>query len=210
MNPTAPVPRSFAPVRLLVDLNFAAKVWCGLFLFMALCEAATLLLLLRPPAAGKNRLVFINSDGRGYGGNESELATLTNLHVRVATDVTQTFLSRSPSDFDQPERIPLLFDLEAARRARADCDQEMPGRRTRQMHEKVQIARLQYLEASNQRVLFTVQGLLLQFGSFNGQPLMNSIPFQLDLELVPNPNLLLQAAFPLVVHHYRYETPPSR
>ena len=74
------------------------------------------------------------------------------------------------------------------------------------MHEKVEITRLQYLEASNQRILFTVQGQLLQFGSFNGQPLMNSIPFQLDLELVPNPNLLLQAAFPLVVHHYRYET----
>ena len=44
--------------------------------------------------------------------------------------------------------------------------------------------------------------------SSGGQALVNAIPFQLDLELVPNSNLALQAAFPLVVHRFRYETHP--
>ena len=208
MNTTPSLFRSFAPVRLLVDLNFAAKIWFGLFLFMAFCEAATLVLLLRPRRAEERQVVFIASNGRGYGGNETELSALTNLHVRAAEDVIQAFLNRNPSDFDQPERIILLFQPEAARKARADCDRETPERRLHQLQEKAQITRLQYLEASNQRILFTVQGLLMQSGAFNGQPLVNSLPFQLDLELVPNPNLTLQAAFPLVVHHYRYETHP--
>lgn len=208
MNTTPSSARSFAPVRLLVDLNFAAKIWFGLFLFMAFCEAATLTLLLRPRPVDQRQLVFIASNGRGYGGNETELAALTNLHVRVAEDVTHAFLNRHPADFDQPERITLLFETEAARKARTNCDRETPERQLRQLQEKAQITRLQYLEASNQRILFTVQGLIMQSGAFNGQPLVNSVPFQLDLELVPNPNLTLQAAFPLVVHHYRYETHP--
>lgn len=206
MNTVPSSARAFAPVRLLVDLNFAAKIWFGLFLFMALCEAATLVMLLRPRRADERQVVFIASNGRGYGGNETELAALTNLHVRAAEDVTQALLNRNPAGFDQPERITLLFQPEAARRAQADCDQESPDRRLRQLHEKAQITRLQYLEASNQRILFTVHGYLVQSGAFNGQPLVNSLPFQLDLELVPNPNLTLQAAFPLVVH--RYETHP--
>jgi len=208
MNTTPSFLRSFAPVRLLVDLNFAARVWFGLFLFMALCEAATLTLLLLPRRADDRRVVFIASDGRGYGGSETELGALTNAHVRAAEDVTQALLNRNPAGFDQPERITLLFRPEAARRARADCDRETPERQLRQLQEKAQITRLQYLEASNHRILFTVQGLLMQSGAFNGQPLVNSLAFQLDLELVPNPNLTLQAAFPLVVHHYVYETHP--
>ena len=208
MNTTPSSLRSFAPARLLVDLNFAAKIWFGLFLFMACCEAATLVLLLRPRRAKEHQVVFIASNGRGYGGNETELSALTNLHVRVAEDVTQAFLNRNPRDFDQPERITLLFQPEVARRARADCDRETPERQLRQLQEKALITRLQYLEASNQRILFTVQGLLMQSGAFNGQPLVNSLAFQLELELVPNPNLTLQAAFPLVVHQYRYETHP--
>ncbi len=208
MNTTPSSARSFAPVRLLVDLNFAAKIWFGLFLFMALCEAATLGLLLRPRPVDQRRTVFIASDGRGYGGSETELSALTNAHVRAAEDVIQALLNRNPSGFDQPERITLLFRPEAARKARADCDQESPDRRARLLHEKAQITRLQYLEASNQRILFTVQGYVMQSGAFNSQPLVNSLPFQIELELVPNPNLTLQAAFPLVVHHYRYETHP--
>ena len=34
MNTTPSSARSFAPVRLLVDLNFAAKIWFGLFLWL--------------------------------------------------------------------------------------------------------------------------------------------------------------------------------
>ncbi|NUQ71671.1 MAG: hypothetical protein HUU17_12740, partial [Chthonomonadales bacterium] len=122
---------------------------------------------------------------------------------------THLFLNRHPGGFDQPERLPLLFLPEAARMAREDCDREMPGRQLRLLHEKAQIARLQYLESSNQRILFTVRGHVIQSGSFNGQPLADSLPFQLDLELVPNPNLGLQASFPLVVRRlHRHENPP--
>lgn len=205
MNTTPSSPRPFAPARLLVDLNFAAKIWFGLFLFMAFCEAATLVLLLRPRRVDDRPVVFIASDGRGYGGGETELSALTNLHVRAAEDVTHVLLNRNPTDFDQPERITLLFQPEAARQARAECDQETPYRRERQLRQKPEITRLQYLEASNQRILFTVYGQLVQAGAFNGQPLVNAVPFQLDLQLVPNPNLALQAAFPLVVKQYRYE-----
>ena len=203
-----PLPRRFSPVRLLVDLNLAARVWFGLFLLMAFCEAATLLLMLRPPSLEGRRVIFVTSNGRGYGGNVTELGSLTNAHVRAAEDVTVAFLSRNPADFDQPDRIALLFQPDAARQARADCEEQGPDRRAKQLHQKPEISRLQYLEASPERILFTVQGQVVRAGVFNGQPLAGAEVFQLDLELIPNPNLTLQAAFPLVVHHYRYETHP--
>ena len=203
----APIKR-FSPARLLVELNLAAKVWFGLFLLMALCEAATLGLLWRPRHTEDRPVLFVAGDGRGYGGNPAELSTLTNLHVRAAEDVTLAFFNRNPADFDQPERIPLLFLPEAARQARADCEQDAADRRARQLRQKPEITRLEYLDASNQRILFTVQGQLVQAGVFHGQPLVSAVPFQLDLELVPNPNLALHAAFPLVVQRFRYETHP--
>ncbi len=205
MNPITSLSRVFNPARLLVDLNFAAKIWFGLFLLMAFCEAATLLLLLRPRHLDDRPVLFVTSDGCGWGGTAVELAALTNLHVRVAEDATLALFNRNPTDFDQPERIPLLFLPEAARQARADCDQESADRRARQLRQKPEITRLEYLEASNQRILFTVQGQLVQAGIFNGQPLVNAVPFQLDLELVPNLNLALRASFPLVVQRFRYE-----
>ena len=154
MNTAPSSTRSFAPVRLLVDLNFAAKIWFGLFLFMAFCEAATLVLLLRPRRAEERQVVFIASNGRGYGGNETELSALTNLHVRVAEDVTQAFLNRNPRDFDQPERITLLFQPEVARRARADCDRETPERQLSAFEERrrLQLA-LEELPADQREVV---------------------------------------------------------
>lgn len=200
--------RAFAPARLLVDLNFAAKIWFGLFLFMAICEAATLVVLLRPARAEGQRVLFVAGNGQAYGGDMVKLATLTNLHVRVAEDVTQALFNRNPAGFDQPDRIPLLFLPEAARQAEADCEEQSSEREARQLRQKPEITRLQYLEVSDERILFTVRGQLVQAGVFNGQALVNALPFQLNMALVPNPNLMLQAAFPLVVSRYHYEIHP--
>ena len=200
--------RPFTPARLLVDLNFAAKVWFGLFLLMAFCEAATLVLLLRPKRLDDRQILFVAATGIVYGGEEVDFSTITNLHVRAAEDATLVFFNRNPTDFDQPERVSLLFLPEAARDARSDCEQESAYRTARQLHQMAKITRLQYLEASNDRILFTVQGQLIQAGAFNNQPLVSAMPFQLDLELVRNPNLTLSAAFPLVVKRFlRYENP---
>lgn len=201
-------PSRFSPARLLTDLNYAAKIWFGLFLLMTLSQILTLILLLRPQTLNAGRTLFVASNGRGYPGEITDLAALTNLHVRVAEDATTVLLNRNPSGFDQPERIGWLFLPEAAAQARAECDQELPDRQSRQLRQKPEIARLQYLSVSNQRILVTVFGQLVQAGTFNGQPLPQTVPFQLNLDLVPNPNLTMNGAFPLVVQRFRYESTP--
>ena len=206
MNSTTPPRGHVTPARLLTDLNFAAKIWFGLFLLLAFCEAATLLLLLRPRTVDPRRVIFVASNGRGYEGETRELAALTNLHVRAAEDATFALLNRRPNGFDQPERIGWLFLPEAAAQARAQAEEKAPERRARQLREKPEISRLQYLEVSPQRILIAVLGQRIQAGAFNGQPFAEVVPFQLDLELVPNPNLAMNAAFPLVVQRFKYET----
>ncbi len=199
---------SFSPARLLTDLNYAAKIWFGLFLLMGFSQALTLILLLRPSTMEAGKISFVTSDGTPLGAVLTPLVSLTNLHVRAAEDATLLLLNRNPAGFDFPDRISWLYLPEAAAQALTECEQERPDRQLRQLRQKPEIARIHYLSVSDNRIMVSVSGQVIQMGAFNGRPLAQAVPFQLDLDLVPNPNLAMNGVFPLVVRRYLYESPP--
>lgn len=198
----------FTPARLLADLNFSAKIWFGLFLLTAVSQLLTLIVLLRPRSFDAAQVVFVDGGGQGHPGNFAELSSLTNLHVRTAEDVAYALFNRHPGGFDQPERVASLFLPPAAAQARAECETQLAEYRSRQLRQKPEITRVEYLSTSSERILVTVFGQQVQAGYFNGQPFVQSVPFQLDLDLVPNPNLSMNGRIPLVVRNFRHENPP--
>ncbi len=205
MNLELPFQRRVEPARLLFDLNLAAKIWFGLFLLVTLALLVSLCASLRPRAAQIQGVFVVGGDGWPYWARRMDWGAVTNLHVRMAEEATLAFLLRNPAGFDAPERVELLFLPEAASQARAQCEREAPERQARELHQKPEGLSLRYLRLSNDRIRVSVRGQLIHSGLFRGQPVADAVPFQLDLELIPNPNLALNGFIPLVVRSFHYE-----
>ncbi len=197
--------RRLDPARLLFDLNRAAKIWFVLFLVAVAALLLSLILQFVPRHNTVERFLVIASDGVAYRAAPEAFAAITNLHVRVAEDASYAFLNRSPIDFDQPERVQLLFLPEALAKAREHFAYDLRERQAKQLHQKAEISRVQFARVGEEQVLVSVRGQLIQVGVFEGQIVADPVSFKLDLDLVRNPNLSLNASFPLVVRNFKYE-----
>lgn len=207
MNAKQSLLRRFEPAGLLFNLNLSAKVWFGMFLFMSLALMVSLIASLFPRKASTESVIVVGANGEIYQGGYQHWTAVTNLHIRTAELATQALLLRSPAGFDIPGQLDLLYLPEAAARAREQCDGEAADRLARELRQKPEIFDLRYLRLSNERIRVTVRGEVVQAGFFSGQPIVHAIPFQLDLELIRNPNLALSGLAPFVVRHFIYETP---
>lgn len=205
MTPDVPLFKRVEPARLLFDINLSAKIWFGLFLITLLALVLCLAALLRPRTFQPDGVFVVGGDGWPYWAKRVDWGAATNLHVRMADEATKAFLLRNPAGFDSPELVNLLFLPEAAAAAHADCEREAPDRQAKELHQKPESFSAHYLRLPNDRTRVSVHGQLVESGLFRGQPIAGAVPFQIDLELVPNPNLALNGLIPLVVRQYRYE-----
>ncbi len=200
--------RSVDPVRLLVDMNLAAKVWFGLFVLSLLTQIATPVWQFFTRATTVERFIVIDGQGVTRSGYVTALTQATNVQLRTAEDATRALLDRQPNDFDRPQLVAELFLPGAFAKAREWAEQERPERVARMLHQKAEPSRYQLAKLNDERVLATVSGQLVLAGSVGGQPLADSAKFTLELQLVPNPDLANNARTPLVVSNFRYELFP--
>lgn len=196
------------PIRLLVDLNFAAKVWFSLFLLEALALVGVLAAQLFPQRLTTTRYVVVDSRGASMLGHEMPLTEATNVQFRAAADATLALLDRRPNDFDHPELLAELYMPPALAKAREWAERERPERTARSLHQKAEPTHYRYGRLNDQRVLVTITGQLILVGSIGGQSLVDSARFQLELQLIHNPDLASNARHPLVVNNFRYELLP--
>ena len=196
------------PIRLLVDLNYAAKVWFALYLVTTLALICSLVIQLFPHNSTVTRYVMVDSRGVTTLGQEVALSEATKVQFRAAEDATLALLDRRPNDFDHPELLAELFMPPALAKAREWADRERPERTARSLHQKAEPSHYQYARLNDNRVLVTITGQLVLVGSIGGQPLVDSARFQLELQLVNNPDLASNARHPLIVTNFRYELLP--
>lgn len=194
------------PVRLLVDINHAAKVWFILFLVAILALICCLAAQLFPQTKALTRYIVVDSRGVTQPAVDVLLAQATNVHFRAAADATSALLDRRPNDFDHPELLGELFLPKALDKARAWCESERPQRTSRSLHQKAEPSHYHYARLNDDRVLVTVQGQVILVGNVGGQPLVDSARFTLELQFVTNPDLTSNAQHPLLVSNFRYET----
>jgi hypothetical protein len=78
---------------------------------------------------------------------------------------------------------------------------------SKQLHQQVEIGKIDILTTRENVVLTQVSGQLIRNGIFEDRAFSEAVPFRLSLKLVRNPNMVLNGRFPTAVSDFRYETP---
>ena len=194
---------SLNPVQLFVDMNLAARFWFVTFLVSNLLIH---LPRLWPAAPDRERYILVDGAGNVLVTRATSFGQSRQLHEQQAVLATQAFLNRTPTGFDNPDLLEVLFLSDALGRARQQLADEAPERAAKQLHQKVEIGPVEIIETRDQFVRVHVTGQLVRTGIFHGESFGETVPFKLSLNLLRNPNLILNGRFPTAVQSFTYAT----
>jgi hypothetical protein len=88
---------------------------------------------------------------------------------------------------------------QALNQAKAIQSQQADELKAKQIHQKVEVFRVDVLQTRSDQVLVEASGQLIRIGLFNGEPFTESEKFRARFTLLRNPNLTSNGRFPLAV-----------
>ena len=153
----------------------------------------------------RERVVIIDPAGTYYLSPLLQFSEAKDLHVQQAELATMAFLERNPRDFDNPDLIRLLFLKPALGKAQDERISESVEFRAKQLHQKVEIGRIDILATRENEVLAAGTGQIIRSGIFQDRAFTEAFPFTLRLRLIRNPNMALNGRFPTAVGDFKYE-----
>jgi hypothetical protein len=153
----------------------------------------------------RERVVIIDPAGTYYLSPLLQFSEAKDLHVQQAELATLAFLERSPKDFDNPDLLKLMFLKSAFNKAQDERISEAVEFRSKQLHQKAEIGRIDILATRDNEVLVNVTGQIIRSGIFQDKAFTEAFPFTLRLRLVRNPNMALNGRFPTAVGDFKYE-----
>ena len=131
------------------------------------------------------------------------------LHAEQSTLAAIAFLERNPKGFDHPELLKQMFLKAGAREgARGMVVRKNPEFKAKQLHQKAEIAKIDFLETRSDAVLTQVSGQLIRSGIFQERAFSEAVPFTLKLKMRRNPNMVENGRFPTAIQDFKYE--PTR
>ena len=153
----------------------------------------------------RERVVIIDPAGTYYLSPLLQFTEAKDLHVQQAELAALAFLERNPKDFDNPDLLKLLFLKKALGKAQDERISESVEFRSKQLHQKSEISRIDILATRDSEVLAAVTGQLIRSGIFQDKAFTEAFPFTLRLRLIRNPNMALNGRFPTAVGDFKYE-----
>lgn len=206
-NGAPAIPRQrFNPTRLFVEKDKLAWFWF-LFAMLVLVAAAVDRITLVNSFKQRERIVVVDPAGTYYVSPVLKFQEAKDLHAQQSTLAATALLQRSPKGFDNEDLLKLLFLKGALEKATAHRIADETEFKSKQLHQKVEIARIDILETRENLVLTQVTGQLIRNGIFQDKAFAESVPFRLSLKFLRNPNMVLNGRFPTAVGDFKYETP---
>ena len=153
----------------------------------------------------RERVVIIDPAGTYYLSPLLQFAEAKDLHVQQAELAALAFLERNPKDFDNPDLLKLIFLKKAFGKAQDERLSEAVEFRSKQLHQKSEISRIDILATRDSEVLAAVTGQIIRSGIFQDKVFTEAFPFTLRLRLIRNPNMALNGRFPTAVGDFKYE-----
>jgi hypothetical protein len=201
--PKMPRPR-FNPTRLFVEKDRLAWFWF-LFAMAVLVAAAVDRFILIQSFNRSERVVVVDPADTYYVSPILKFQDAKQLHVQQSELAASAFLNRNPDNFDNEDLLKEMFLKSALDKAEIERQSEAAEFKAKQLHQKVEIARIDILNTRDNVVLTQVNGQLIRAGIFDGRAFSESVPFRLRLKFLRNPNMLLNGRFPTAVSDFRYE-----
>jgi hypothetical protein len=196
----------FNPTRIFVEKDRMAWFWF-LFAMLVLVLAAVDRAILVNKFKQRERVVVIVPAGTVYVSPVLKFQEAKQLHAQQSTFAAIALLSRSPKGFDNEDLLKLMFSKPATEKANAQRLTEEAEFKAKQLHQKVEIARIDILQTREDFVLTQVTGQLIRNGIFQDKAFSESLPFKLSLKFIRNPNMILNGRFLTAVTDFKYETP---
>jgi hypothetical protein len=153
----------------------------------------------------RERVVIIDPAGTYYLSPLLQFQEAKDLHVQQAELAALAFLERNPKDFDNPDLLKLVFLKKAFNKAQDERITEAVEFRSKQLHQKAEIGRIDILATRDNEVLAAVTGQIIRSGIFQDKAFVEAFPFTLRLSLIRNPNMALNGRFPTAVGDFKYE-----
>jgi len=191
-------------LRLFAEHGWAARVW---FVIAVLAVAAAFIQPFFIIAAFRTqeRVVILDETGTYH------ISPLLNFEDATKLQTSQTLLAcvalfeKNPNGFDYPELLAKMYLPDALNQAKALQSQQADELKAKQIHQKVEVFRLDVLQTRNDQVLVEVTGQLIRVGLFNGEPFTEASKFRAQFTLLRNPNLTANGRFPLAVWKFQFE-----
>ncbi len=132
----------------------------------------------------RERVVIIDPAGTYYLSPLLQFSEAKELHVQQAELATLAFLERSPKDFDNPDLLKLVFLKPALAKAQDERISEAVEFRSKQLHQKAEIGRIDILATRDNEVLAAVTGQIIRSGIFQDKAFTEAFTFTLRLRLM--------------------------
>lgn len=156
----------------------------------------------------RERVVVIDPAGTYFVSPLLQFQEARDLHAQQSTLAAIAFLERSPKGFDHYELLKQMFLKQAHDKARAHWNSEEPEFKAKQLHQKAEVAKIEFIETRTDAVLTQVTGQLIRSGIFQERPFMEAVGFSLKLKMLRNPNMVENGRFPTAIQDFKYE--PAR
>lgn len=191
-------------LRLFADHGWAARLWCAIAL-LAVTAAIIQPFLIISAVRTQERVVILDETGTYHISPLLNFEDATKLHTSQTLLACLALLEKNPNGFDYPELLEKLFLPEALNQAKALQSTQAAELKAKQIHQKVEVFRLDVLQTRNDRVLVEVTGQLIRVGLFNDEPFTETTPFRARFTLLRNPNLTANGRFPLAVWKFQID-----
>ena len=202
--PKLTVRKRFDPTRLLVQRDRLPWFWFFFTVAVLLLSAIDRYHIVSQ-FKQRERVVIIDPAQTYYISPLLQFQEAKDLHVQQATFATTALLERSPKDFDHADLLKQMFLKSALQKAQDQRTREAVEFRSKQLHQKPEIARVDILATRENEVLATVTGQVIRTGIFQEKAFTEAFNFKLSLRLIRNPNMAVNGRFPTAVGDFKYE-----
>src|SRR5688572_1976174 len=153
----------------------------------------------------RERVVIIDPAQTYYISPLLQFQEAKELHAQQAELAAMAFLNRNPRDFDHSELLKQVFLKPALAKAQDHRTRESVEFRSKQLHQKTEIAKIDILATRENEVLTSVSGQVIRSGIFQEKAFLEAFTFKLTLRMVRNPNMAANGRFPTAVSDFKYE-----
>jgi hypothetical protein len=204
VKPSVAARRAFDPTQLFAQRDRLPWFWFFVAVAVTLVAAFDRYHLISQ-FKQRERVVIIDPAQTYYISPLLQFQEARDLHVQQAELATTAFLERNPKDFDHADLLKQMFLKSALQKAQDQRTREAVEFRSKQLHQKPEIARVDILATRENEVLATVTGQVIRTGIFQEKAFTEAFNFKLSFRLIRNPNMAVNGRFPTAVGDFKYE-----
>jgi hypothetical protein len=147
------------------------------------------------------RFAALNSRDTYYFTPAGRFESVPEAHLEMAKLAVQTMFDRSPDGLDNPERVDHLFNSRCAEQLKAEVSKDADIFRNQQIHQKVEIGHVREVQVGQNSAAIEIIGQVIQTG-FLDQRLAQTRDVTINVQILPNYEILENRKFPMVVWNY--------